>query len=93
MAISRNRVAVRAKMRVGFGFVHPASVVKVTTTSGDTWTGRVVSADEDRATLDADDAVREISYADVAKARVEIEFNRQKNAGRRGSAASSAEKG
>ena len=27
-----DRVAVRAKMRVGFGFVHPASVVKVTTT-------------------------------------------------------------
>ena len=68
-------------------------LVKVTTTSGDTWTGRVVSSDEERATLDVDDAAREISYADVAKARVEIEFNRQKNAGRRGSAASSAEKG
>jgi ribosome maturation factor RimP len=68
-------------------------LVKVTTSSGDTWTGRVVSADEERATLDVDDTVREISYADVAKARVEIEFNRQKKSGRRGSAASSAEKG
>ena len=68
-------------------------LVKVTTTSGDTWTGRVVSADEEHATLDVDDTVREISYADVAKARVEIEFNRRKNSGRRGSAASSAEKG
>lgn len=51
-------------------------LVKVTLTDGDTLTGRVVSSDDDAVRLAVDDATREIAYADVAKALVQIEFNR-----------------
>jgi ribosome maturation factor RimP len=67
-------------------------LVKVTTTDGSSWTGRVVATDDDRATLDVDGTKQEIEYADVAKARVEIEFNRPKGAGRSGRS-SAAEEG
>jgi len=67
-------------------------LVKVTTTDGSTWTGRVVATDDDRATLDVDGTKQEVEYSDVAKARVEIEFNRPKGAGRSGRS-SAAEEG
>jgi len=57
-------------------------LVKVSTQRGDTFTGRVLSTDDDGARLDVDGATREIAYADVAKARVQIEFNRHTGAAR-----------
>jgi ribosome maturation factor RimP len=54
-------------------------LVKATLRDGQTVTGRVVSADEERATLDVDGSSREIAYADVAKAKVQIEFNRKES--------------
>jgi ribosome maturation factor RimP len=68
-------------------------LVKVTTSSGDSWTGRVVATDDEGATLDVDGTKTEIAYAEVAKARVEIEFNRPQGAGRHGGTASSSEEG
>jgi len=52
-------------------------LVKVTTTEGETLTGRVVGSDDDTATLDVDGTRREVPYADVAKALVQVEFNRK----------------
>ncbi len=52
-------------------------LVKVTTTDGTTFTGRVEDQDEDSATLAVDDSLRTIGYADVAKAYVQVEFNRK----------------
>ncbi len=54
-------------------------LVKATLSDGQTVTGRVVAADEERATLDVDGATRELAYADVAKAKVQIEFNRKES--------------
>jgi ribosome maturation factor RimP len=51
-------------------------LVKVTTTDGQTVTGRIVGAREDAVTIDVDGSPRELAYADVAKALVQIEFNR-----------------
>ena len=52
-------------------------LVKVTVTGGDSFTGRIIGTDEERATVDIDGEKREIAYADVSKARIEIEFNRK----------------
>jgi ribosome maturation factor RimP len=52
-------------------------LVKVTTTDGQTVTGRIVGSSEDAATLDVDGSRREVAYADVAKALVQVEFNRK----------------
>jgi ribosome maturation factor RimP len=52
-------------------------LVKVTTKDGQTVTGRIVGSSEDAATVDVDGARREIAYADVAKALVQVEFNRK----------------
>ena len=52
-------------------------LVKVTDTEGGTLTGRVLTSDEDSATLDVDGAERVVRYSDVAKARIQIEFNRK----------------
>jgi len=55
-------------------------LVKVTTTGGETVTGRIVdSADsaDGSATLDVDGTRREVPYAEVAKALVQVEFNRK----------------
>jgi ribosome maturation factor RimP len=52
-------------------------LVKVTTTGGETFTGRVTASDEDAATLDVDGTRREVGYAEVAKALVQVEFNRK----------------
>jgi ribosome maturation factor RimP len=52
-------------------------LVKVTLRNGDTFTGRVVDTADDGATLDVDGTKRRVGYPDVAKARVEIEFNRR----------------
>ena len=52
-------------------------LVKVTTRDGQTVTGRIVDSSEDAATLDIDGTRREVAYADVAKALVQVEFNRK----------------
>jgi ribosome maturation factor RimP len=54
-------------------------LVKATLRDGRTVTGRVVSADDERATLDVDGTSREIAFADVARAKVQIEFNRKES--------------
>ncbi|MFC6288513.1 ribosome maturation factor RimP [Nocardioides sp. GCM10027113] len=51
-------------------------LVKATLQDGDTVTGRVVSSDEHAVVLDVDGSHREIALADVAKALVQVEFNR-----------------
>ncbi len=52
-------------------------LVKVTTVDGEKLTGRVTDSDEDAATLDVDGTERRIGFAEVAKALVQIEFNRR----------------
>ncbi len=42
---------------------------------GSTCTGRITEASDRSATLDVDGSSRTLAYADVVKARVEIEFN------------------
>jgi ribosome maturation factor RimP len=51
-------------------------LVKVTTTDGQTVLGRIVGSSDDAASLDVDGGRREIAYAEVAKALVQVEFNR-----------------
>ncbi len=52
-------------------------LVKVTTTGGDTVTGRILRSNDEAATLDVDGTPREVDYAEVAKALVQVEFNRK----------------
>lgn len=57
-------------------------LVTVTLDDRSSFTGRVLSTDDGSATLDVDGSPREVAYADVTKARVQIEFNRPKSAAR-----------
>lgn len=52
-------------------------LVKVTLADGSSLTGRVLSSSEESATLDVSGQRYEVAYADVAKALVQIEFNRK----------------
>jgi ribosome maturation factor RimP len=52
-------------------------LVKVTTTDGETVTGRIVGSGEDSATIDVEGDRREVAYSEVAKALVQVEFNRK----------------
>lgn len=54
-------------------------LVKVTTTDGSTVTGRVVGSDEHSATLDVGGTEQAVRFADVAKARIQVEFNRKES--------------
>ena len=51
-------------------------LVKATLANGTEVTGRVVGSDDTAATLDVDGEQRQVAYADVVKALVQIEFNR-----------------
>ena len=51
-------------------------LVAVTLTDGEKLTGRIKTASDDAAELDVDGTPRTVEYADVAKAKVQIEFNR-----------------
>jgi ribosome maturation factor RimP len=53
-------------------------LVKVTLLESEELTGRILSSTEDSVTLDVADETREVPYADVAKALVQVEFNRKK---------------
>lgn len=52
-------------------------LVKVTRTDGTTLLGRIRRADDDGVDLDIDGAEQRLDYDAVARAKVEIEFNRQ----------------
>ena len=52
-------------------------LVKATLTDGSDLTGRVLASDDAAVTLDVDGAAHEVAYAEVAKALVQIEFNRK----------------
>lgn len=52
-------------------------LVKVTLVEGGDVTGRVVDSDDEAARLDVEGETHEVKYADVAKATVQIEFNRK----------------
>jgi ribosome maturation factor RimP len=54
-------------------------LVKVTTTEGETLTGRIGSSDDDHVTLDVSGEPRSLRYAEVAKALVQVEFNRRQS--------------
>jgi ribosome maturation factor RimP len=51
-------------------------LVKVDLTDGSSVTGRIGDSDEEAVELGVDETVRPIAYADVAKAIVQVEFNR-----------------
>lgn len=51
-------------------------LVKVTFHEGEPVTGRIVAAEESSAQLDVEGETREVALADVARAKVQIEFRR-----------------
>jgi ribosome maturation factor RimP len=51
-------------------------LVKVTTTDGETLEGRIATSDDGAARIDLAGTIREIAYADIVRALVQIEFNR-----------------
>lgn len=51
-------------------------LVQANLTDGSSVTGRIVAADEDGIDLDVDATRRRISYDDLGKATVQVEFNR-----------------
>ena len=51
-------------------------LVKVTTNKGEVLTGRIVASDEESAEVDVSGTKRRFVFAEVAKALVQIEFNR-----------------
>ena len=53
-------------------------LVKVTFEDGESETGRIVEAAAESVSLDIDGTRREVTYAEVKKALVQVEFNRQK---------------
>ncbi|NYD42367.1 ribosome maturation factor RimP [Nocardioides panaciterrulae] len=58
-------------------------LVKVTLADGSSHTGRILDSDEDKATLDVSGHRQDVAYADVAKALVQVEFNRKPGSGAR----------
>lgn len=51
-------------------------LVEVTLADGEELTGRIVGCDDASAQLDISGDLREVAYADVGKALVQVEFNR-----------------
>jgi ribosome maturation factor RimP len=54
-------------------------LVKVSTSEGETAEGRIVTSDDAAASIDVDGTIREIAYADIARAQVQVEFNRRES--------------
>ena len=52
-------------------------LVKVTCRDGSTVTGRITGNDDDAASLDVDGTERRVAFADVTKAKIQIELNRR----------------
>jgi ribosome maturation factor RimP len=57
-------------------------LVKVTHVDGSVRTGRLTEAEDTEAVLDVDGAAHRIALRDIARARVEIEFNRRAGKGK-----------
>ncbi len=53
-------------------------LVKATLVEGGEITGRIISTTDDSATLDVAGESREVRYADIGRALVQVEFNRKK---------------
>ncbi len=53
-------------------------LVQVRTAGGDDLAGRIVGADDSGAVLDVDGREHRVAFGDVAKALVQVEFNRPK---------------
>ena len=51
-------------------------LVRVSLTDGRSLTGRITASDDERATVDVEGETHELVFDEVAKARVQIEFNR-----------------
>jgi ribosome maturation factor RimP len=51
-------------------------LVAVTTTAGDAFTGRIVSSTDDSVSVDVAGWTREVPYAEVGKALIQVELNR-----------------
>jgi ribosome maturation factor RimP len=54
-----------------------ARLVKATLVEGGEVTGRIGESDDEGVTLDVDGETRRVLYAELAKARIQIEFNRR----------------
>jgi len=54
-------------------------LVKVSLVEGGEVIGRIGNSDDEGVTLDVDSGKRRVAYTDVAKAKVQIEFNRPAN--------------
>ena len=54
-------------------------LVKVTLVDGNSVEGRITTGGEEQATLDVDGTPRDVAYVDVAKAKIQIEFNRKES--------------
>lgn len=52
-------------------------LVKVTLTDDSVVTGRITASDDAGVTLDVDGSAREVGYADIARALIQVEFNRK----------------
>ncbi len=52
-------------------------LVKATMADGTDLTGRILTSDDTAVTLDVDGSERDVAYADITKALVQIEFNRK----------------
>jgi ribosome maturation factor RimP len=52
-------------------------LVKLSTGEGETIEGRIVASDDVAARIDVDGTLREIAFADIARAQVQVEFNRR----------------
>ena len=52
-------------------------LVKATLTDGHDVTGRILEAGETEAVLETDEGRRTVPFGDVAKARIQVEFNRK----------------
>ncbi len=54
-------------------------LVKATLGDGTTVVGRITDSDDTRAVLDVDGTPTEVGYADVKKAKIQLEFNRKES--------------
>lgn len=52
-------------------------LVKVTTTDGEAVEGRIATSDDAAACIEVAGTIREIAYADIDRAQVQVEFNRR----------------
>ena len=52
-------------------------LVKVSTSDSETIEGRIVASDDTAARIDVGRTTREIAFADVVRAQVQVEFNRR----------------